>query len=108
MSNIRKLLEAHAARDSKLTVRMVSTDVDETGAEEVTSKRNYALIEGDSASLQFLGEILLACAEGHRGRSSFGLHPQSEGSAHFSKTSSLGLYFHNTDSTEEGLPDSSN
>ena len=107
MSNIRKLLEAHAASDAKLTVHMVSTEVDETGSEETTSKRNYALIEGDSASLQFLGEILLACAEGHRRRSSFGLHPQGDGRAHFSETSSLGLYFHNTDSPDEELPDSS-
>jgi len=106
MSNIRKLLEAHAARNAKLTVQMVSTEVDETGTEETTSPKNYALIEGDSATLRFLGELLLACAEGD-GECSLGLHPQSAGSAHFSETSSLGLYFHNTDSSTEELPDSS-
>jgi hypothetical protein len=59
------------------------------------SHRSYApqvLIEGDRASLEHLGKIILAVAKGDY--CYFHLEPRGAGSLYFSECSELGLYFH--------------
>ncbi len=93
MTNLRSLLEDHAAKGTKLTVQMFSADRSEPGEEEPTPVQDYVLIEGDNDSIRFLGELLVAYATGDLG-CSFELHPQGAGSAHFSDSSTLGIYIH--------------
>jgi hypothetical protein len=87
------LLEAHADKCKKLTVRTISVDRNEPNEVEPAPIQDYVLLEGDSASLRFLGELLIAFADGDFG-CSFGLHPQGAGSAHFSDTSNIGMEVH--------------
>jgi len=92
MANLRSMLESHAAKSTKLTVQIFSADRSEPGEGEPTPVEDYVLIEGDSDSLRFLGELLTAFAAGHLG-CSFDLHPKGAGSAHFSEAATLGLCF---------------
>jgi hypothetical protein len=93
MKTIRSILKSHADRKSKLTVQTFSADRSEPGEQEQAPLENYVLIEGDNESLRFLGELLIAFAEGDWG-CSYDLHPKRAGSAHFSEASTVGLYFH--------------
>lgn len=100
MTNLRSMLESHAAKSTKLTVQIFSADRTEPGEDEPTPVEDYVLIEGDDDSLRFLGELLMAFAAGDLG-CSFDLHPKGAGSAHFSEASTLGLYFHKKPCVEQ-------
>ena len=93
MTSLQSILENHAAKRTKLTVKMFSADRGEPGEEEPTPVQEYVLIEGDNESIRFLGELLVAYASGDLG-CSFDLHPHGAGSAHFAESSTVGLYIH--------------
>ena len=93
MNRLRQLLEAHADSGSRLTVRRISLDRNEPGEADPAPIEDSVLLEGSSDSLRFLGELLIAFAEGDFG-CSFHLHPRGAGSAHFSGVSDVGLSFH--------------
>jgi hypothetical protein len=94
------LLDQHADSTSKLTIRLVPAD-------EPSEQKGYVLLEGDDVALRFLGELLLAHA-GKEGDCGLQLHPNGEGSLHFSSSSDLGVYLHRlpcTDTAPRSKPD---
>ena len=84
MGLINELFEAHANRGTKLTVRTISIDRNEPNEISPSPIENFVLIEGDRDSLRFLGQFLIAFAEGDFG-CSYNLHPLGAGSAHLLK-----------------------
>jgi hypothetical protein len=56
--------------------------------------RDTVLIEGDAASLEFLGRFILAHSRAENDDCHNGLHPKGPGNAWFSKESALGFYLH--------------
>jgi hypothetical protein len=95
MNKMGILLEAHAHKGNKLTIRKVSIDRNEPNEPDPTSAQDYVSVEGDRDSLRFLGELLIAFAEGDFG-CGFDLHPHGAGSAHFSDASDIGIELHKT------------
>lgn len=93
MNKIRELLEAHADSGRSLTVRRTSIDRNEPDEADPAPIEDYVLLEGSSDSLRFLGELLIAFAEGDFG-CSFHIHPQGAGMAHFSADSDIGINLH--------------
>lgn len=93
MSTIKDLLERHAEKGTKLTIRKISVDRSEPNDSAPAPIEDYALIEGDSDSLKFLGQFLIAFAEGDFG-CSYDLHPKGAGRAHFTGKSDLGIDIH--------------
>ncbi len=84
-----EVCESYAKRNVKLTVRLLHDD--------------DVLIEGTSEGLEFLGNLLLAHAEGKEdGRH---ISPRGPGSIFFSPKSTKGIYIHqlpcNTSPSEE-------
>jgi hypothetical protein len=77
-SSTNEIFERYAVKDVKLTVRKLD--------------KTTTLIEGDSTALEFLGELLLACA--HSNEHSIQLSPYGAGNARFTKQSTLGPYIH--------------
>lgn len=63
----------------------------------------FVLVEGGPDDLRFLGQLLLAVAEG--GDPGFHIDPRGAGSAHFDPSSSLGLYIHRKEEQEPGTPE---
>ena len=86
MSDADEVLTAHAEGDSKLTVRLFGPDDEEC-------PEQYLLLEGDSTSLRFLAEFILAHVNADKG-CGWGLHPNGAGSSHFSGDSTVGIYLH--------------
>ena len=95
MNEIGILLEAHADKGKRLTVRKVSIDRNEPNEADPAPPQDYVSVEGDSGSLKFLGELLIAFAEGDFG-CALDLHPQGAGSAHFTSASDIGIELHKT------------
>jgi hypothetical protein len=93
MNRMGILLEAHASKLAKLTVRKIAVDRNELNDIEPIPIQDYVLVEGDNDSLRFLGELLIAFSDGDFG-CRFNLHPQGAGSAHFSDASDMGIDFH--------------
>lgn len=62
---------------------------------------DVVLIEGDQATLEFLGRLLLAQAA--FSDDGFEVSPRGPGSALFSSESPLGIYIHRLDDTERAL-----
>jgi hypothetical protein len=93
MNKMSILLDAHADNGKSLTVRKTSEDRNELNDSEPAPVEDYVLVEGDSDSIKFLGELLLAFAEADEG-CSFHLHPQGAGSAHFGSASEIGIELH--------------
>lgn len=59
----------------------------------VNNDQSFVLIEGDSVSLKFVGELLVAQAE-HADFCNLHLHPDGTGLTWFAEGSSIGLYAH--------------
>jgi hypothetical protein len=95
MNKMGILLEVHADKGKRLTVRKVSIDRNEPNEPDPAPPQDYVSVEGDSDSLRFLGELLIAFAEGDFG-CNFDLHPQGAGSAHFTTASNIGIELHKT------------
>jgi len=57
------------------------------------SPENYVLIEGNSESLKFLAELILAQVGSHSA-CTLHLHPNGAGSAHFANASTVGIFIH--------------
>ena len=93
MNKMSILLKAHADNGKRLTVRKTSVDRNELNESEPAPIEDYVLVEGDCDSIKFLGELLIAFAEGDKG-CSFHLLPQGAGSAHFTGTSDIGIELH--------------
>ena len=94
MNKMSILLETHAGNGGgRLTVRKISVDRNELNEPEPAPIEDYVFVEGDSDSIRFLGELLIAFAEGEQG-CSFHLHPQGAGSAHFTAASDIGIELH--------------
>lgn len=93
MNKMRELLESHVANGNKVTLRRISIDRNEPDEADPAPIEDYVFVEGSSDSLRFLGELLIAFAEGDFG-CSFHLHPHGAGMAHFSNTSDLGIDLH--------------
>jgi len=73
-----EIFEISAHKRPKITVRKLD--------------KGTVLIEGDSAALEFLGNLLLALAGSNE--HSVQLSPNGAGSARFTRESTLGLYLH--------------
>jgi len=95
MNKMSILLGTHAGGGKRLTVRKVSIDRNEPNESDPAPPQDYVSVEGDSDSLKFLGELLIAFAEGDFG-CAFDLHPQGAGSAHFTGASDIGIELHKT------------
>ena len=93
MSTMRAILDSHADKGKKLTMRKIFVDRNEPDETEPIPIQDYVLVEGDSDSLRFLGQLLIAFAEGDLG-CSFNIHPQGAGNAHFSDASDIGIELH--------------
>jgi hypothetical protein len=92
MSIMSKLLEDHVG---KLTIRKVSVDRNEPDEVDPAPIEEYFQIEGSGESLRFLGELLIAFAEGDFG-CSFSIHPRGAGQSHFAHDSEFGIDLHKT------------
>jgi hypothetical protein len=88
---MRELLENHANGERGLTIERFVPDRRKTQHDELIEDE-FVLIKGSPGSLRFLGELLLRFADSDL-ESTFGLHPNGAGSAHFSKGTRLGIYF---------------
>jgi hypothetical protein len=91
MSDFGTILERHGARDQKLTVTTFTASEDGESEDIPGVPEEFVLLQGDSDSLRFLGQVILAMADGELGGSFF-LHPNGAGSAHFSTSSTVGIY----------------
>ena len=78
----------YAKKAAKLTVRKLD--------------RATVLVEGDRTALEFLGNLLVACARSDE--HSVQLSPGGAGMNRFSKQSTLGLYVHKLPCTQERQP----
>ncbi len=72
------VFESYASQDPKLTLRKLD--------------KTTILLEGDSTVLEFLGELLLACARSDE--HSIQMSPNGTGKNRFTKESTLGMYIH--------------
>ena len=72
------VFELYARKDPKLTLRKLD--------------KTTVLVEGDSTALEFLGELLLACARSDE--HSIQMSPNGAGKNRFTKESTLGIYVH--------------
>lgn len=95
MKIIGSILESHAVTGKKLTVRKIAVNRNEPGEVDPIPIQDYVLVEGDPASLRFLGELFIAFADNDLG-CSFDLHPLGAGNTHFSAASELGIEIHKT------------
>jgi hypothetical protein len=78
------VFELYAKKDAKLTLRKLD--------------KTTILVEGDSTALEFLGELLLACARSDE--HSIQMSPNGAGKNRFTKESTLGFYVHRVPCTE--------
>ena len=69
----------YSDRGVKISVKLIESD--------------YILIEGDTASLEFLGNLLLAQANFDKD-CGFQIAPNGAGSSFYTKDSTLGFYIH--------------
>ena len=83
--SVRDILSDHAESSSQLKVCLL--------APEEFEGAGYALLEGDSTALNFLGELLIAHAK-QTEVCDLQIHPNGAGSLHFNKDSNLGFYIH--------------
>jgi hypothetical protein len=79
-----KVVDAFGQRSTKLKVMLLDS-----------ADGGIVLVQGQADDLRFLGQLLLAIAEG--GDPGFHLDPRGAGAAHFDPSSPLGLYIHRTD-----------
>jgi hypothetical protein len=81
--DLNEILERHANKASKLTLRLLKPDEFE--------RSGSVLIEGDAGSLKFLADLLQFYAS-QMSEGKIQLHPNGAGRKHFSAESDLGLY----------------
>lgn len=82
------ICERYENKNVGITLRML---MDEETKEPLT-----VLVEGGSAALRMLGELLVAVAD-EKENNSFSISPFGPGNIHFSKNAELGIYIHRTD-----------
>ncbi len=82
-SRLNKVIDKYASRGVKLNVRLLKGD--EPGEDLI-------LLEGDSPSLAFLGELLIAQA--NESDNGFAISPRGAGSAYFTSNAEFGIYLH--------------
>jgi len=80
-----EVLELYAKKKAKLTVRKLG--------------RATILIEGDRTALEFLGNLLVACARSKE--HDVEISPRGAGMNRFTKQSTLGLYVHRAPCSEK-------
>lgn len=78
-----EVVDAFGARATSLNVKLLAPE------------SGLVLQEGGADDLRFLGQLLLAVAEG--GDPGFHVDSRGAGAAHFASGSSLGLYIHRTE-----------
>lgn len=88
---------------ARLSTNDVFAMYEKKGAKVTARKlnKNTVLLEGDRVSLEFLGDLLHACARSEEHEVQFS--PTGAGMARFSKQSNLGFYVHRLPCTEDGL-----
>ncbi len=87
---------------ARLSISDVFETYEKKGAKVTARKlnKNTVLLEGDRVSLEFLGDLLRACARSEEHEVQFS--PTGAGMARFSKQSNLGFYVHRLPCTEDG------
>ena len=87
---------------ARLSINDVFEMYEKKGAKVTARKlnKNTVLLEGDRVSLEFLGDLLHACARSEEHEVQFS--PTGAGMARFTKQSNLGFYVHRLPCTEDG------